>query len=91
MPKPNPAPEKDLNLQGRASQIQGQGNQDGRSSVMTRNHSMANNLNINEPLVHNAAANSIEVKQVTEDEIAGIFTFYQASKADEAQNLYADK
>jgi len=49
---------------------------------MTRNHSMANNLNINEPLVHNAAANSIEVKQVTEDEIAGIFTFYQASKAD---------
>lgn len=43
---------------------------------MTRNHSTANNLNKIEQFVHNAATNSIEVKQVSEEQIAGIFTFY---------------
>ena len=61
--------------------------------MITRNHSVANNLhpNTEQPLLAPNTANSIEVKHVSEEEIANIFTFYNAQKTDEAHNLNAEK
>ena len=67
-----------LNLPVTASQIQGQGNQDG-NYVITRNHSANNMLPTDNQQV-------IEVKPVSEAEIANIFTFYNASKAGETKD-----